>query len=30
VIKVDAELKMEEPKPNIFPDTDSSGFEGTG
>jgi hypothetical protein len=27
VIKVDAELKMEEPKPNTFPDTESSGFE---
>ena len=26
VIKVDAELKMEEPKPNIFPVTDSVGF----
>jgi hypothetical protein len=30
VIKVDAELKREEPKPNIFPVTDSSGFVTSG
>ena len=28
VIKVDAELKIDEPKPNIFPFTDSVVFEG--
>ena len=30
VIIVDAELKREEPKPNIFPVTDSSGFVASG
>lgn len=29
-IKVDAELKMEEPKPNIFPVTDSVVFAVSG
>lgn len=29
-IKVDAELKMEEPKPNIFPVMDSVVFEASG
>lgn len=26
LIKVDAELKMDDPKPNIFPPSDSAGF----
>ena len=30
VIRVDAELKIEEPKPNIFPVTDSAGLVETG